>query len=703
MTTQPDTADPASQELAPGRDGATWSWHRRLGWWGYPVLFALAFGSYALGSRFSIFLLDISGLEAIVFLPAGLTVAFLLRLPTNVWWIVLAAVALAEFGVDYLSDLGLKPSIGYALANTVEPLVGAAIVTYTCGAVDLARRRHLSWFTLAAVLIGPALGAAIGGFAKYLYRDGDLVATFLQWWLGDALGVILVGVAILVWGSSPDRRPMTFGWAFLLIAGSSLLTGLLLTLSDLPLVFTVLIGVILTGVVFGIRAVAMTALIVTMTVAATLALFPGELISGISQTTAFLLIKVQVGVFSLAGLMVAAVAAESDRSLRAATDATVRAELLDEQRTQQRDLAMRLQQALLPDKLVMHDGLDVAARYEAASEALAVGGDWYDTIPLLDGKIGLVVGDVVGHGIEALTAMGKVRTAVTALAIHTESPGELLVATDEFMRGPEGSDYATLFYGVLDPATGEMTYASAGHPPPLVVVPLGDTRWLRGGLSHPLYGQWDGDRPEATTRLEQGSLLLLYSDGLVERRGESLESGLDRLERMVRDLRHLSPREICDQVVSRMGLTESRADDLVVVAIKVEDAGATRFRQWYPASPAELQRLRTEVRQWAQRNEVSEPVLEDLLIAVGEAASNAVRHAYRDGPTGDFEVRLRLADNQIGVEVRDTGAWRQADDTPVPGLGIEIIRSLTTDFTTSTRRDGTLVTFSVSAGDEAGI
>jgi serine phosphatase RsbU (regulator of sigma subunit)/integral membrane sensor domain MASE1 len=699
MTTEIHDATPVAAGQEFGSTGSIWTWHQRLRFWGIPTLFVIVFVSYAVGSRLSIFLLEITGLQAILFVPAGITVAFLLRLPGNVWWVVLLAAGLAEFGSDYMSDLGLEASIGYAFANTIEPLVGAAIVRFACGAVDLGRRRHLAWYIFGAVLIGPAIGGALGGLARFLYRDGEFTATFLQWWLGDALGVILLGSLILVWGSSQDRRPLTFWWGALLIVGSSLLTGSLVVASDLPLVFTVLIGVVMAGVIFGNRAVALTALVVTVAVAAALALFPGELIRGIAQTEAFVLIKIQIGLFTLAGLIVAAEASEGDLALRTATAAAVRAELLDEQRHRERELATRLQHALLPERLVEHEGLELAARYEAASELLAVGGDWYDTIVLRDGKVGLVVGDVVGHGIDALTAMGRIRTAANALALHTDSPGQLLSDMDVFMEGPDGHDYATLFYGVLDPVTGELVYASAGHPPPLVVLPNGDARWLRGGLSHPLYGESAGDRPDASTVLEETSLLILYSDGLVERRDESLEDGLRRLERMTRDLRHLTPREICDQLVSRMGLANRRPDDLVVVAIKVEGAGRSRFRKWYPASPGELGQLRKEVRRWAGRNGIAEFVLDDLLIAVGEAASNAVRHAYRDGPVGDFEVQLRLGDDRIGVEVRDTGIWRQPDETPVPGLGIDIIRSVSTDFARSTMTDGTRVTFSIPTGD----
>ena len=114
--------------------------------------------------------------------------------------------------------------------------------------------------------------------------------------------------------------------------------------------------------------------------------------------------------------------------------------------------------------------MSVAARYEAASAALEVGGDWYDVFPLADGRVALTVGDVVGHGLAAAAAMGQLRTALAALARYTESPGELLTRLDTFVATTGTTDFATVCYGVLDPATGVFEYASAGHPPILLVI-----------------------------------------------------------------------------------------------------------------------------------------------------------------------------------------------------------------------------------------
>jgi serine phosphatase RsbU (regulator of sigma subunit) len=169
----------------------------------------------------------------------------------------------------------------------------------------------------------------------------------------------------------------------------------------------------------------------------------------------------------------------------------------------------------------------VAARYEAGSDGLEVGGDWYDSFGLPGGRIGLAVGDVVGTGLEAAAAMGRIRTALVALATQADGPAALIAQLDDFVSGPNGSEFATACFATLDPATGELRYASAAHPPPLLVHPDGETRWLDGGRSLPLGGGRRPNRTETSIHVEPGSLLVFYSDGLVERRGESL-SGLCR-------------------------------------------------------------------------------------------------------------------------------------------------------------------------------
>ena len=170
----------------------------------------------------------------------------------------------------------------------------------------------------------------------------------------------------------------------------------------------------------------------------------------------------------------------------------------------------------------------ITAAYRAGTEALEVGGDWYDAFRLPSGAIGLVVGDVVGHGLEAAVAMGQLRGAVSALA-QSARPAALLDGLDAFVENVPSAATATVAYVELDAATGASTYACAGHPPPLVVSADGRTRFLWDGRSAPLGSVLGDAASRGDDRLETGETLVLYTDGLIERRAESLDAGFERL------------------------------------------------------------------------------------------------------------------------------------------------------------------------------
>jgi len=361
-------------------------------------------------------------------------------------------------------------------------------------------------------------------------------------------------------------------------------------------------------------------------------------------------------------------------------------------------VAMSLQRALLPTAVQVDPAVDVAARYAAATGTLEVGGDWYDTFPLDDGRIGLAVGDVVGHGLESAATMGRLRTALAALAPHSGGPGELLSRLQRFTDGPNGTGFATACYAILDPATGVLEHASAGHPPCLVVAPDGGTRWLEDGRSVPLCALGGGGRPQATTVLEPGSLLLLFTDGLVERRGESLQEGMDRLARVACALHEAPVEEICDGVLDAMVGGHDRADDVVLMCLRFTPVPAPAFRMAFPALPEELRHARAATRSWLTSRGVQEPQRTRVLVGLGEACSNAIRHAYAGGAPG--LVRIELVDGAEGrfsVRVSDTGAWRvRPPHTPEGGYGMRVMRGLSDDVVLDTGDDGTTVSFEMA-------
>ena len=354
-------------------------------------------------------------------------------------------------------------------------------------------------------------------------------------------------------------------------------------------------------------------------------------------------------------------------------------------------IAVSLQRALLPDDVLRHPAVSVAARYEAGADVLEVGGDWYDSFELPDGRIGIVVGDVVGHGLEAAATMGRYRTALAALARHTASPARLLSQMEAFAGGPDGCDFATCAYAILDPRSGELTYASAGHPPLLLVRADGDVRWLDDAQSLPLCSLAGDGRPEGSVVLGPDDLLVLYSDGLVERRHELLDLGLDRLRATVTSLRNEPVARLCDALVERMRAQSSGEDDAVVVSVRYTPTTARSFRSVVPARSDALSGLRTALRSWLELSGVPPERHSDVLLLVGEAAANAIEHAYGAERVGVVEVEARLGRETLGLTVLDHGSWRPPGSGHGRGNGTGIMRALSTSFDRRTDAHGTTV------------
>ena len=193
------------------------------------------------------------------------------------------------------------------------------------------------------------------------------------------------------------------------------------------------------------------------------------------------------------------------------------------------EIAVRLQRALLPDRLVEHPAVSIAARYHAAGEQLEVGGDWYDTFEWPSDHIGVMVGDVVGHDLEAAAAMGRLRAAVAAMAPTLEpDPAAVLDGLQRVAQGADGTPFVTAVCAVLDPSSGRLRVALAGHPPPLRVR-NGQAEWLQAAPAPPLGLLEVAFAEPLELRLAPGDLVVLYTDGVVERRGELIDDGLERL------------------------------------------------------------------------------------------------------------------------------------------------------------------------------
>jgi serine phosphatase RsbU (regulator of sigma subunit) len=218
-------------------------------------------------------------------------------------------------------------------------------------------------------------------------------------------------------------------------------------------------------------------------------------------------------------------------------------------------------------------------RYSPAAEAAQVGGDWYDAFLQRDGATVLVIGDVVGHDTAAAAAMGQMRTMLRTLAVHTGAgPAAVLRGVDAVMATLDAGVTATAVVARLEQTPDELArgltrlrWSNAGHPPPLVIGPDGVVDVLGGQDGDLLLGiDPDGERCEPEVELPWGSTLLLFTDGLVERRGQSIDDGLQQLRAILREpaVRHLTLDDLCDEVLSRM-LPDRREDDVALVAMRL--------------------------------------------------------------------------------------------------------------------------------------
>ncbi|MFE7649013.1 SpoIIE family protein phosphatase [Streptomyces phaeoluteigriseus] len=239
--------------------------------------------------------------------------------------------------------------------------------------------------------------------------------------------------------------------------------------------------------------------------------------------------------------------------------------------TRQRAAALTLQRSLTNSALPVVPGLELTGRYLPASEH-DVGGDWFDVIALPEGRTGLVIGDVMGHGIHAAAVMGQLRTAVRTLARHDMHPARLLRSLDAVVADMGEDEMATCVYAVHDPASGGCLVARAGHPPPAVMAPDGSIVFLDGPPGTPLGTGGHEFRTEEVP-LPPGSLLVLYTDGLVEARGRDLDQGLDRLARALRTPGR-SLATLCDDVLGQM-LPYPAQDDVAILMARPQQPAAT--------------------------------------------------------------------------------------------------------------------------------
>jgi PAS domain S-box-containing protein len=238
-------------------------------------------------------------------------------------------------------------------------------------------------------------------------------------------------------------------------------------------------------------------------------------------------------------------------------------------------IAETLQRALLPGVLPEIAGLDLAVSYLPASDGVHVGGDWYDAFPLADGSIGLVIGDVTGHNIASASIMGQVRSLLRAYALDHQGPAEVLRRTNDALSWLLPDALATAVYAVLDPATGELTYASAGHPPPLASTGAGGFEYLDDAPGTILGALPGAAQRAGHRRLPPGGKLLFYTDGLIEDRYRDISDGLSTLSATLTRAPASTAAGICAAAEQVLSSAPTRADDVCLLAIQLPRAVGT--------------------------------------------------------------------------------------------------------------------------------
>ena len=352
----------------------------------------------------------------------------------------------------------------------------------------------------------------------------------------------------------------------------------------------------------------------------------------------------------------------------------------------ERAAAVALQRSLIPDRLPGIPGLELAGRYLPAG-AGGVGGDWYDVFVLPTGRVGVVMGDVLGRGLRAAVVMGRLRSALRAYALEATEPGEVLERLDRKLQHFEAGQMTTVLYATLDPDLATLSLSSAGHPLPVMSLPESDVVAVAAEVDPPLGVDTGVRRRTTTLDLPPGAVLALFTDGLVERRGESVTARLDRLRGAVRDG---SAEQRCANAIHTMLGGDEPADDVALLVIRREDhGGGPPLHVTMPAVATSLVLVRTALRRWLSTVEVSEREEFNVMLAVGEAMANVVSHAY--GPRGGtMDIDMTSSGGDIVATIRDTGRWRQARGTN-RGRGMSIMRKCADEVSVDTTDAGTEV------------
>ena len=353
-------------------------------------------------------------------------------------------------------------------------------------------------------------------------------------------------------------------------------------------------------------------------------------------------------------------------------------------------VADTLQQASLPHDLPHLPGLRINASYVPGASESEIGGDWYDAFHLPDGRIGVTIGDVAGKGLRAAVAMGMVRQALRGAALDGLSPAMALKRVNRHLCH-ERTGMVTAVTATFDPTSNTLAFASAGHPPLLVASISGAVDWVdASGVPLGLFPE--AQFQEGERKLERGDLVVLYTDGLVEYTRDITAGERALADAVLAEVTAESPNPAVS--IQHRVIAGQPKDDVAILTLALSPSPIDHLDVEAPAVPASARVMRTALRRLAMGVGLSEDAAFPLLVAAGEAISNAIEHAYglREGTV---RMRGHCAEGQLVIEISDTGEWRRPRDEG-RGRGLPLIRKIVDEADVRVADTGTTVRLAVA-------
>jgi serine phosphatase RsbU (regulator of sigma subunit)/anti-sigma regulatory factor (Ser/Thr protein kinase) len=357
--------------------------------------------------------------------------------------------------------------------------------------------------------------------------------------------------------------------------------------------------------------------------------------------------------------------------------------------SEQRAVTAIMQRTLLPDALPQIPGMRFSAKYLPAGSGIKIGGDWYDVLQLGNGRLAFVIGDVVGRGVLAASVMAEIRAALRAYMAQKHELTDVVAMLNDLLVSMDRNRGATLSIVELDPEAEELEAVTAGHLPPLLIEPDGRARLLEQRHGLPVGVRGGHAYLACRHPFPTGSRLLLYTDGLIERRGEPIDEGLRRLSAAAEVAARRADSSFADRVYRALLDETPLEDDVALLAIETVPLEDT-LEMTLPARPDVLCGLRNTLGRWLQAAGADESELFDITLSASEAATNAVEHAY-GAREANFTVRCERDGRRVTITVYDLGRWRTARPCG-GGRGLEIMHSLLDSVEIDSDEEGTVVT-----------